>query len=385
VNDTRDGRGDVAAANRARGRRFAFDDTRSLPLNLEEVTPGWLSTALQPRFPGAVVTSVSVGDITSGTATRLRLELTYNDVGCEFGLPPTMFLKSAFHDWRAHLAQIGIYENDARFYEEVQPLVDVRSPLAFFAKWDKSIGEAGQFVLLLEDLDARGCTFGRATEPITPDKVREILAGMTGYHAPFWKGEGLQQFSWLQTPLSFDRQAGSYKRLEADVPQRLEQRGHVMPAKLRDPDRLVEAFWANMEISAERWVTFVHGDTHLGNFYFEADGSPGQLDWQIVRRASFAHDIAYVMGSALTIEDRRSSERELLGWYLERLASRGVTDLPSFDEAFDLYRQHFAYGLYCWLINPSDMQNEDVNLAHVERMSAAMVDLDSLDALGLRR
>src|SRR5208283_1874933 len=135
--------GDIANSYRTEGKRFAIDDTRTLPLNLEDVTARWVTAALQERFEAVQVTDLEIEDITYGTATRFRLNLKYNKAGERAGLPPSMFLKSAFHDWRAHLAEVGIYENDARYYEEIQPLVDVNSPLAYFARWDDSVGERG--------------------------------------------------------------------------------------------------------------------------------------------------------------------------------------------------------------------------------------------------
>ena len=53
------------------------------------------------------------------------------------------------------------------------------------------------------------------------------------------------------------------------------------------------------------------------------DGEVGFLDWQMARRGNWSLDLGYFLQGALTIEDRRRSERELLEEY------RGALTLPA--------------------------------------------------------
>jgi hypothetical protein len=57
-------------------------------------------------------------------------------------------------------------------------------------------------------------------------------------------------------------------------------------------------------------------------------------DWQVVHRGHWAWDVAYTMNAALTVEDRRAWDRELLGYYLECLSDAGGPAL-SFEAAWD--------------------------------------------------
>lgn len=43
---------------------------KGLPRTIEEVTAQWVSEALSIRFPGTVVTDLTIGTIISGTATH---------------------------------------------------------------------------------------------------------------------------------------------------------------------------------------------------------------------------------------------------------------------------------------------------------------------------
>ena len=72
-------------------------------------------------------------------------------------------------------------------------------------------------------------------------------------------------------------------------------------------------------------------------------------------RGSWAHDVTYLLVTALDPEVRRAHQRELLGEYLELLRVSGVTDVPSPAEAFEQYRTAALWGLVIgWLICPPE-------------------------------
>ena len=125
-------------------------------------------------------------------------------------------------------------------------------------------------------------------------------------------------------------------------------------------------------------VCLIHGDTHLGNLFVEPDGTPGFLDAQ-VSRAPWSLEVAYHIGCALDIEDRRAWERPLLEHYLSQLA--GV-EAPSFNEAWEDYRRDLAYGYFIFAINETCFQTEAVNTAYAARFGAALVDHGTGDAIG---
>ncbi|MCA1677520.1 MAG: hypothetical protein LC777_00515 [Actinobacteria bacterium] len=96
--------------------------------------------------------------------------------------------------------------------------------------------------------------------------------------------------------------------------------------------------------------------------------------------------MAYAFISGLTVEDRRAWERELLEYYLQRLRAAEV-HAPGFDAAWLQYRQQTFHGLAFWLITigagqlQPDMQPVETSRANLSRMTAAVMDLDSFDAL----
>jgi aminoglycoside phosphotransferase (APT) family kinase protein len=161
-------------------------------------------------------------------------------------------------------------------------------------------------------------------------------------------------------------------------------RGRHFPAAIKAPERIDAGFWAmidDMAVAAPRCV--LHGDSHPGNTFFDADGRPGLYDWQTLAFGPWAHDISYYISSALSVADRRSSDHALLRHYLGALQARGVDPVPSFDEAWLAQRRYIAYGLHIWITNRTEFQSEENCTALTTRLGAAAEDYEFFDAWGV--
>jgi len=104
-------------------------------------------------------------------------------------------------------------------------------------------------------------------------------------------------------------------------------------AELR-PDLLTRVLserhlWKAQSILASEPTTLLHGDTHFGNSYLLPGGRVGLLDWQLLNRGRWSHDVTYLLVTALDIESRRAHERELIGHHLDRLTA-ALEDLETF-------------------------------------------------------
>jgi aminoglycoside phosphotransferase (APT) family kinase protein len=146
-------------------------------------------------------------------------------------------------------------------------------------------------------------------------------------------------------------------------------------------ERALETLW---ELNERQPQTFVHGDTHLGNWYFEADLAPGLLDWQCCMRGPWAHDVSYFITCALSVEDRRAYERDLLKQYLGDLRAAGG-EPPSFDQAWLEHRRQMIHGLPMTVPSAPSQFSQTNLLAYSYRFSQAAADLEALQSLGLKR
>ena len=65
-----------------------------LPQSPEAVTPEWLSSALSVKHPNVKVRDLVISEVVQSTATKLKLEVSYDDNGAD--LPSSMWLKAGF-------------------------------------------------------------------------------------------------------------------------------------------------------------------------------------------------------------------------------------------------------------------------------------------------
>jgi aminoglycoside phosphotransferase (APT) family kinase protein len=160
------------------------------------------------------------------------------------------------------------------------------------------------------------------------------------------------------------------------------------PGRPKLPDSLMDGTRCNLALDryyAERnprFRTLLHGDTHIGNIYFTADGRIGFLDWSAYHFGSCFHDVVYHVTAMLTVEDRRAHEIEILDHYLEALHRFGG---PKFDRHQDSevmieYRRSFMTNVI-WLICPDELQSKERVAALCERTVAAYEDHEVIDVI----
>ena len=119
----------------------------------------------------------------------------------------------------------------------------------------------------------------------------------------------------------------------APLPAALERLGDDAPAEVMSLtiDGLIDSIWkpyiATLTTSPQ---TLLHGDPHIGNTYVLPSDEVGFLDWQVARRGNWSLDLGYFLQGALTVEDRRRSERDLLEEYRDSLGLP-ADELPSAD------------------------------------------------------
>jgi hypothetical protein len=93
----------------------------------------------------------------------------------------------------------------------------------------------------------------------------------------------------------------------------------------------------------------------------------------------WAKDVAYFIGGALTIADRRDHEQGLLKAYLDALAAAGGPAIP-WEEAWKDYRRQMLQGI-CWTLVTEHMQPLEAIAVMNERYLTAIRDLATLDLI----
>jgi len=352
----------------------------------EDLTAAVLTDVLAVDHPGVQVDAVEIvatkrcGEGIASTADRMLLDLTYAE-GSTGGLPERMVLKTMLVSPHA---PAEMYATEVRFYNELRPSLSVETPRCYAGSFDPA---TGQFGLLLEDLTARGAWFPNATLRVSVEEVGALLDQLAALHAEFWRSPRFgADLAWVATPRK-GGMSGIFERHGLAIISDQVDR-HPFKRELIAPLGLgVGELWAALAV-AERSleaapVTLLHGDSHIGNTYLLPDGTGGLLDWQLQVRGCWAHDVVYLLSTALDPEVRRAKGRVLLGRYLDALASRGVPDAPSPDEAWEWCRRAVLWGLVIgWLITPPENYGPETTVANTTRMVAAVQDFEALDAVG---
>lgn len=348
--------------------------------NVDAITAEYLTELLHQRWPSAQVDSCVVEPVSEGTHHRHRIRM---DVSGDPDAPRSLFTKSLpTLEVRMIAGITGHVRAEGRFYSDIRPELSIEAPQCY-ATWFDRDSLAGMHIL--EDLVAtKQATFCNFETDVTEQMATEQVTLLAQMHRQLLNDPRFEtDWSWV-TP--FDRWFnGGITKLGIDKfhEEAMLQAADRIPARLmgRRPE-LWDAAIASLRPHVEGPTTFLHSDVHIGNWYQLPDGRMGLCDWQCVGRGHWGRDLAYAITAALTVENRRNWEEGLVRTYAEVL---GVT----FDEAFLAYRQQIPHALLMWTptLCHSDllphMQSDETSLAMIERMTAAIDDVDSIAANAL--
>ncbi|MFR9804142.1 phosphotransferase [Pseudonocardia sp. RS010] len=354
-----------------------------VPWRPQALTPDWLTAALCAETPGAAVESVTVVEGDQGSSYRRKVSVTYNAEGDRAGLPRNLFTKSA-PTWLTRMASSAdIAKAESTFLLDLRKGLDIEAPTLLFGAVDEASGR--MIELFVDEVESAGARFFDRTTTISRTQAEQMVDTLATLHGTF--AASVDQYSWLP---EYGRRIlrGDRNGLRAAHEQAMDRCADLLPADLyRRRDEIWPGVVDAVRLHGGTGRTVLHSDVHLGNWYETGAGRVGLADWQCVCRGHWARDVAYTFASTLATEDRRRWERDLLERYIEGSTARSGVEVP-IDEAWRCYRQQLVTALLSWTptLVPTttmpDMQPEEMSVLMIERIGAAMDDLDALGALG---
>ena len=340
-----------------------LNTTTRMPCWLDEIGATWLTAAMRSTNTIDASTSVTsvewelLGDGEGFIGDLARLSLSY-DGGTG---PATAVVKVPTR--KAENRGFGMlarqYENEARFYNELAPLVEVRIPVPYYAAIEDNDRSSAIAERVLEALPERvtvwllnrlvaaaGKTDRRAIvimEDLGSARIGDQVAGasradaehainiLAQFHAAFWDSPVLDK-SWLR------RQDGTvlvtHALHERALPTFNERFRGQIDAKAQS---VLDAITARgpdlLRRVGQGPLTLVHGDYRLDNLVF-FDGQPtpaGMIDFQAVSVGHPLTDLAYFIRPSMDPDLADEIEGDLLLRYHEGLVRHGVTNY-SFDQ-----------------------------------------------------
>ena len=342
------------------------------PLNVDAVrNAGWLGEALS-RGSGRRVDVAGFKELECLGPSALKLRMRIDYASGQGDLPDQICIKGIFDPALSTWLTSGAQQAEALFYRDIAPRLSVRVPRGLYAGYDEAT-MAGH--VIMEDMIPKGVRFLSAMSPYSIEQMRGSLDQLARLHGGSWSADPAAE-PWIRSKLA---QFAGGAIMPADALSALMQDGRGEGL----PDRLLqgETIFAAIEALSHRDLPsgFVHGDCHAGNVFDGPEGI-GLVDWQVLQRGHWSLDVAYHMAAALSVDDRRAHEDELLRHYLAALAQHGGSVI-ALDDARDQLAQAFPYGLLLWGV--TRRVEAPIVRRFVERLGTACADHDSLSRLGL--
>lgn len=349
----------------------------------EAITSGWLTAVLAMGGVNARVRDFTMRRIGTGQIGQsVRFDLDYD--AAHDGAPRALVGKFPAPERESRNTGIGLgsYRREVNFYNHLAQTARISTPYCYFAAIDETTHD---FVLMMEDLAP--AEPGNQLAGCTVEQARLVVREAAKLHASHWGDERIEMLPWV----SDTRAAGGVGNADPALVKSIWQGfctryGERVEADVRRVgDRFVERF--------DRYESFYAGPKSLVHIDFRPDnmmfatpagGRPVTvLDWQSLAFGCGVTDVAYFLAGALSRDDRRKVERELLGEYHQQLAELGVSyDLEQLwtdyrSRAFSLLFVAFYAGM---MVNRTD-RGDDMFLAMVRGSTDQVLDLDSLALL----
>jgi thiamine kinase-like enzyme len=359
-------------------------EAHHIPSSYEIITDAWLSAVLCSQTPGAKITSHRLDVPDEGTNNRRRIFLEYNQAGLQAGLPRSVFCKATQGlANRLMLGHSGGVICEVTFYNRARQLLDIEAPRCWHANYDPVSFNS---IVVLDDFagDAEFFSHDMVGDRARIESQIDLLAAL---HSRFYEAPELGAvFSPL--PTWYER-FNNLRRfhLEESCSAGFQEGKRVIPARLfaRQKD-IWPATLKSLELQRDLPMALCHGDVHLKNWYLTSKGKVGLGDWGVTHKGHWSRDLIYTITTGLSIANRRAWDRDLIQYYLERMAARGVPAIP-LAEAMTYCRQALmtAFAFWTLTLKPTkdfpDMQPQDTALAFIERLAHAIDDMGSLDSV----
>ena len=347
---------------------------------------------INTKYPDVTVGSIRIvdaalsseGEQTVSTARRIGVEVDYGTTA-GLHLPRRLIVKVA----RPGMGDLPLYDNEVNVYFRLGDELPVNTPRCLGVVRD---APSSSFGLVLEDLRPQGIQFPSVLTPTTPGDLEKLLDQFAALHAKYWESPRFDDdLAWVHPHASgpihelFNHEGGVPMLVNWEV-QTQQFKRELVESVGETTGSLLEKIAVAQAHQATLPLTLVHGDAHIGNTYRMPDGSHGLLDYQLTAHGFCMHDVAYVIVTGLSVQDRRRHERELIAYYRNRLIHAGLTDVPSTPDLEQEYRYAAAWCFYIgWLTTPLENYGWEINVANHIRLATAYRDLDSNEALSRLR
>lgn len=328
----------------------------------------WLARALAPASGGAGIAEVKLTELVKAMAAKVRIAVRFTNEPERWH----HFCVKGFLDTDQDRGSIGeVTTRESNFYAHIAPHISMRVPACPTVVTDDN----GQAIMVMEDVIANGGQFCDTHRPFTVAQAQESLEQIARLHGA---SHLLDSNHWIPRGLGWMAESKHFP--ESWIHQQMhDERGTGLPEATLDGGSLVAALRAMAALCESEAPTLLHGDTHIANVY-QTDEGPGFADWQLIKAAGWAIDVAYHINCVLPTEVAEREERELLRFYLDALGRHGGNPV-GIDDAWEQYCRATPYGLYLWAITTRVEPSKTCE--NFQRLGAAVTRNEAYQRLGV--
>ena len=341
-----------------------------------DLTAAWLTAAVGAG-PIADFTTERIG--TGQMSECYRVQLTYADSTAGDDRPDSVVLKVAATDPMSRQTgmTLGLYEREVSFYRDIAPRLHGPVAPCFHTAFDAA---SGIFDVLLGD--ANPAAVGDEIRGATTAQAQTAVAELGRLQGPLLGDATLADAAWLNREAPINQALIS--ALFAGFVDRYGDQ--ISPQHRVVCERLVGGFDGYLAGEAERGIDgLIHGDYRLDNMLFGAEGAERPLtvvDWQTVTWGPAMTDLAYFLGCALPVADRRKNYDALLDAYHRALGDDAPITLAEVREG--VRRQSF-FGVMMAIVSSMLVERTDrgdqMFMTMLQRHCEHVLDTDALAIL----
>lgn len=341
----------------------------TVPASLEEIDGPWLAEAL--GHPIEELRREPLGDGAGFLGDLARLRVRFAD-----GEDVRLIAKVPTGDpgGRRVGRLLDVWRREYRFYTDLAGELDHLVPRCRVAQ-----GDAGQdrWVLVLDEIHpARPADQLAGLDLGEVGLVADTIAELHGRYddrtagSPLWMPGIDAGIAVLLRDAVVDSLDAWEDRFGDLVPDGFATRLRTAAPRL---DR-----W--LATQAQRPLTLAHADVRVDNLVLPVEGGVRLIDWQTAMRTNGVTDLAILLATSTTVENRRRWEPDLLARYADGLARHGV----ALDR--DRLRRDYAESMLWWssmfannlsTIEPAPGRGRDLFDSMVRRTAIAALDHDA--------
>jgi len=303
-----------------------------LPLTVHDISVEWIAAALSDGglnngLGEIAVESVDIEPFGAGTAflgSLARLHITYAEQQAR--APRSLIAKLPTTDEGAR--QVGsflrVWFREAMFYAHLaDQLPDTVSvPCCYFNAIDDATGHT---ILLLSD--ETPAEAGDQVLGATVQQATVAVEALATFQSTWWGVPRNAAVRWVPGIDAPALPGGLQATVTSSLGQFEAKFANALPAESVEINRQFAHRLSDwLSHIGSHPLTIAHADYRLDNLLFHPAGAVTIVDWQTAMYTGGVTDLAFLLGSSLDIELRRTIEQQMLVLYRDKLVENGVDE-----------------------------------------------------------